>query len=156
MLRYDMIEGSTFEKNEGEEECLIQKVMEQRYQLGIDELTKLCHEINDNKELLLVRIKKDDKTAAEEMGYKYAYGDEANGIFINRKKAKEYFDKAGWDDMDCEEDTSMEWEVMRADYYLQGAPATLDSIRTMIEDLTRRYGTPYNEQGLFVPLETLM
>lgn len=31
------------------------------------------------------------------MGYKYAYGDEANGIFIDHNKAKEYMELAGKD-----------------------------------------------------------
>ncbi|MBR1667143.1 MAG: hypothetical protein IJ693_02565 [Bacteroidaceae bacterium] len=91
-----------------------------------------------------------------EKAYQYLEGDEENGIFIDRKKAKEYFDKAGWDDMDCEEDTSTKWEVMKADYYLQGAPVTLDGIKTMVDDLAHRYGTPDNELGMYIPLEVLM
>ena len=98
----------------------------------------------------------EDKVKLIEKAYQYLEGDEKNGIFINRKKAKKYFDKAGLDDMDCEEDPSIEWKVLEADYRLTGSPTTLDGIRTMIENLTHRYGTPDNEQGLFVPLETLM
>ena len=41
-------------------------------------------------------------------------------------------------------------------YRLLGTPAILDSIRTMIVNLARRYGRPNKELGLFVPLETLM
>ena len=88
--------------------------------------------------------------------FQYLEGDEKNGIFINRKKAKEYFCRAGWDYMDCEEGPSIEWEVLEADYRLAGSPTTLDGIRTMIEDLAHRYGTPDNELGVFVPLEALM
>ena len=51
--------------------------------------------LSNNIELLLACIEKGDKDAAEEMGYKYARGDEENGIFINHKKAKEYYDLAG-------------------------------------------------------------
>ena len=98
----------------------------------------------------------EDKEKLIEKAFQYLEGDEKNSIFINRKKAKEYFDKAGWDDMDCEEDTSIEWEVLEADYRLTGSPTTLDGIRTMIEELTHRYGTPDNELGLYVPLEALM
>ena len=36
-----------------------------------------------------------DQNAARELYDKYYYGDEQHGIFINRKKAKEYFDMAG-------------------------------------------------------------
>lgn len=175
MLRYDIVEGSTFEKNEGEEERLIQKVMEQRCQLGVDELTRLCHEIDDNKELLLERIKKGDeeaaifiddpvilqelcdkgnKTAAEQMAYKYAYGDEANGIFIDHKRASWYMEMAGKDynpkDYE-EEDMPREF-----DYILKGNAETLSGIRTIIDDLCQRLGTPDNECGMFVPLGPVM
>ncbi len=174
-LRYDIVEGSTFEKNEGEEERLKKKVMEQKHRLSAEELTKLCFEIDDNKELLLERIRKGDeeaviyiddpailqelcdkgnKTAAEQMAYKYAYGDEANGIFIDHKRAKEYLEHAGKDynpkDYE-EEDIPREF-----DYILKGDAETLSGIRTMIDDLCHRFGTPDNECGMFVPLGPVM
>ena len=174
-LRSDIVEGSTFEKDEGEEERLIQMVMEQKHQLSVDELTKLCFEIDDNKELLLERIKKGDeeaaifiddpvilqelcdkgnKTAAEHMAYKYAYGDEANGIFIDHKHAKQYMELAGKDynpkDYE-EEDMPREF-----DYILKGDAETLGNIRTMIDDLCHRFGTPDNEFGMYVPLGPVM
>jgi hypothetical protein len=45
LLRYEDVEGSTFEKNKGEEEHLIQMVMDQKDHFTIEELTKLCNEI---------------------------------------------------------------------------------------------------------------
>lgn len=174
-LRRDIVEGSTFEKNEGEEERLVQKVMEQRHRLRVEELTKFCYEIEDNKELLLERIEKGDedaalfiedpvilqelcdkgnKTAAEQMAYKYAYGDEANGIFIDHKRAKQYMELAGRDynpkDYE-EEDMPREF-----DYILKGNAETLSGIRMMIDDLCHRFGTPDNECGMFVPLGPVM
>lgn len=109
VLRYEDVEGSTFEKNEGEEERLIQMVMEKKDRLTIEELTKLCLEIDDNEELLLERIEKGNeeaaifienpailqelcdkgnKYAAYELYYRYRWGDEENGIFINKREAK--------------------------------------------------------------------
>ena len=180
LLRYEEVEGSTFEKSEGEEERLIQMVMEQKDHIIVEELTKLCSEIDDNQKLLLERIKKGDeeaaifiddpailqelcnkgnKTAAEHMGYKYAYGDEANGIFIDRKRAREYYDLAGeipykteWDDSDDpgEEDPST------YEYVLTGNASTLNGVETLINDLCQRFGTPGNELGLYVPQRMLM
>ena len=175
LLRPDIVEGSTFEKNGGEEERLVQKVMEQKHCLSIDELTKLCFEIDDNKELLLEQIKKGDeeaaifidapvilqelcdkgnKTAAERMAYKYAYGDEANGIFIDHKHASRYMELAGKDynpkDYE-EEDMPREF-----DYILKGNAETLSGICTMIDDLCHRFGTPDNEFGMYVPLGPVM
>ena len=153
-LRYDIVEGSTFEKNEGEEERLIQMVMKQKHLLGVDELTRLCYEIDDNKELLLVRIKKGDKTAAEEVGYKYAYGDEANGIFIDYDQAAEYMKLAG-EEFDVN-DYREEADPHDFEYSLRGDAGTLGAIRTTIDNLCQRFGTPGNELGMFVPLGPVM
>ena len=99
-----------------------------------------------------------NQDAARELYSKFCYGDEEHGIFINRKKAKEYYDLAGdavydeWDDSDDpgEEDPS-DYE-----YTLTGDAGTLNAIRKMIDDLCRDYGTPGNEQGLYVPQRLLM
>ena len=182
LLRYEDVEGATFEKSEGEEERLIQMVMEKKDRLTIEELTKLCSEIDDNQELLLERINKGDEEAAVfindpatlqelcDKGSKYAafelyrkcmWGDEENGIFINKREAKHYFDLAGdvtqqyeeeWDDVDdpgeeCPEDFC---------YTLTGDAQTLGAVETLINDLCQQYGTPGNELGLYVPQQILM
>ena len=114
-------------------------------QLGnIAELQKLCEQGN--------------REAARELYEKYYYGSEENGIFINRKKAKEYYDLAGdavydeWDDSDDpgEEDPST------YEYTLTGNADTLNGIRKMIDDLCQKFGTPGNELGLYVPQRLLM
>ncbi len=175
LLRYEEVEGSTFEKSEGEEERLIQMVMEQKDHIIVEELTKLCSEIDDNQELLLERIKKGDeeaaifiddpvilqelcdkgnKAAAENLGCKYAYGDEANGIFVDHKRASRYMELAGKDynpkDYE-EEDMPREF-----DYILKGNAETLSGICTMVDNLCQRFGTPGNELGMFVPLGSVM
>lgn len=182
LLRYEDVEGSTFEKNQGEEERLIQMVMEQKDHLTIEELTKLCNEIDDNEELLLERINKGDEEAAYfindpailqelcDKGNKYAafelyhkcmWGDEENGIFINKREAKHYFDLAGdipqqyeeeWDDVD---DPGEEYPEEFC-YTLTGDAQTLDAVETLINDLCQQFGTPSNEMGLFVPQQMLM
>ena len=182
LLRYEDVEGSTFEKNEGEEERLIQMVMEQKDHLTIEELTKLCNEIDDNEELLLERINKGDEEAAYfindpailqelcDKGNKYAafelyhkcmWGDEENGIFINKREAMHYFDLAGdipqqyeeeWDDVD---DPGEEYPEEFC-YTLTGDAQTLDAVETLINDLCQQFGTPSNEMGLFVPQQMLM
>ncbi len=118
------------------------------YALGklgyIDKLQELCEQGN--------------RDAAREIYEKFYYGDEENGIFINRKKAKEYYDLAGdsvydeWNDSDDpgEEDPST------YEYTLTGDTDTLNAIRKMIDDLCRDYGTSGNECGLYVPQRFLM
>jgi hypothetical protein len=175
LLRYEEVEGSTFEKSEGEEERLIQMVMEQKDHIIVEELTKLCSEIDDNQELLLERIKKGDeeaaifiddpvilqelcdkgnKTAAEHMGYKYAYGDEANGIFVDYVKAAEYMKLASeeFDANDYREDA----DPHDFEYTLKGDAGTLGDIHTMVDNLCQRLGTPGNELDMFVPLSSVM
>ena len=175
LLRYEEVEGSTFEKSEGEEERLIQMVMEQKDHIIVEELTKLCSEIDDNQELLLERIKKGDeeaaifiddpvilqelcdkgnKTAAEHMGYKYAYGDEANGIFVDYVKTAEYMKLASeeFDANDYREDA----DPHDFEYTLKGDAGTLGDIHTMVDNLCQRLGTPGNELGMFVPLSSVM
>ena len=182
LLRYEDVEGSTFEKNKGEEERLIQMVMEKKDRLTIEQLTKLCSEIDDNQELLLERINKGDEEAAVfindpatlqelcDKGSKYAafelyrkcmWGDEENGIFINKREAKHYFDLAGeipqqyeeeWDDVD---DPGEEYPEEFC-YTLTGDAQTLGAVETLINDLCQQYGTPGNELGLYVPQQILM
>ena len=184
--RYEIVEGSTFEKNEGEEERLIQMVMEQKDCLNIEKLTRFCAVIDDNLELLLRRIEKGDEKAASciesptvlqelcdkgnkwaawELYWKNYYGDEENGIFINRKRAREYYDLAlergykldedGWNAWDDSDDPGEE-NPSTYEYVITGNATALDGVETLINDLCQRFGTPGNECGLYVPQRMLM
>jgi len=158
LLRYDPLEGSTFEKQEGEEARLVQIIIDEPYQYSADEIMKVYRVVPNIIELLQICVDKHSKEAACEMYEKFRYGDEEHGIFINRKKAKEYYDLAGdavydeWDDSDepGEEDPST------YEYTLTGNADTLNGIRTTIDDLCQKYGTPDNEFGLYVPQRLLM
>ena len=176
LLCYEDVEGSTFEKNEGEEEHLIQMVMEQKDRLTIEQLTKLCSEIDDNEELLLERIKKGDeeaaifienpatlqelcdkgnKWAAWELYFKNRYGDEEHGIFIHHKEARLYYDLALKLGYELYEDGSNAWDDSDDHgeefpeefcYMLTGDAKTLDGVETLIRDLSKRFGIPENEE----------
>lgn len=158
LLRCESVNGSTFEKQEGEEEHLVQIIINEPYHYSNEEIMKVYRAAPNNIELLHTCIKKHSKDAAREMYEKFYYGDEEHGIFIDRKKAKEYYDLAGdavyeeWDDSDDpgEEDP---WTY---EYTLTGNNDTLSAIYKMIEDLCRDYGTPDNELGLYVPQRLLM
>ena len=185
VLRKETLEGSTFEKEEGEEERLIQKVLDPIMisHLSTEELTKLCYEIDDNQVLMMERIRRgeeeaaaliDDpailqelcdngnKYAAYELYYKHRWGDEANGFFINRKQAKHYYDLAGdipfkeeWDDSDK---PGSEYPSSY-EYVLTGNADTLDSVQELINDLCQRFGIPENVEdglGMYVPQRALM
>ena len=116
----------------------------------------------DNPATLQELCEKGNKYAAYELYYKHRWGDEANGIFINRKQAREYYDLAGdipfkteWDDSDDpgEEDPSS------YEYVLTGNAHTLDGVQKLINDLCQRFGIPENVEdglGMYVPQRILM
>lgn len=99
-----------------------------------------------------------NQDAARELYEKFNYGDEEHGIFINHRRAKEYYDLAGdavygeWDDSD---DPGKE-DPSDYEYTLTGDASTLNAIHKMIDDLCQKFGTPGNELGLFVPQRLLM
>ena len=89
---------------------------------------------------------------------RFRYGDEEHGIFINRKKAKKYYDLAGdavYDEWDDSDDPGKE-DPSDYEYTLTGDARTLNAIRKMIDDFCRDYGTPGNELGLYVPQRLVM
>lgn len=117
-------------------------------QLGdIAELQKLCEQGN--------------RDAARELYEKFRYGDEEHGIFINRKKAKEYYDLAGdavYDEWDDSDDPGEEYPSTYK-YELTGNTGTLDGVQTLINDLCQRFGIPENVEdglGMFVDQRMLM
>ena len=95
-----------------------------------------------------------DKDAKSELAETYRYGDERNGIYINRGLAKEYYEKIG-EQYNPEEDFTEDSPV-ETDYTLKGNAETLKGIRDTINDFCQRFGTPDNEFGMFVPLQPLM
>ena len=95
-----------------------------------------------------------DKDAMSELAETYRYGDERNGIYINRGLAKEYYEKIG-EQYNPEEDFTEDSPV-ETDYTLKGNAETLKGIRDTINDFCQRFGTPDNEFGMFVPLQPLM
>ena len=105
---------------------------------------------------------KGNRWAAYALYQKYNWGDEKQGIFINRQKAKEYYDMAGdiafkdeWDDSD----DPGEPNPSTYEYVLTGNTTSLDAVETLIHDLCKRFGIPENEEdglGLYVPQRALM
>lgn len=95
-----------------------------------------------------------EKDAMSELAETYRYGNERNGIYINRLLAQEYYEKIGEQYNPAEDDT--EDSPVETDYTLKGNAETLKGIRDTINDLCQRFGTPGNEFGMFVPLQQLM
>ena len=116
----------------------------------------------DNVTTLQELSDKGNRYAAYALYEKYRWGNEEQSIFINRQKAKEYYDMAGeipykdkWDDSD----DPGEPNPSTYEYVLTGNTTSLDAVETLIRDLCKRFGIPENEEdglGLYVPQRALM
>ncbi len=105
---------------------------------------------------------KGNRWAAYALYQKFNWGDEKQGIFINRQKAKGYYDMAGdiafkdeWNDSD----DPGEPNPSTYEYVLKGNATSLDAVETLIRDLCKRFGIPENEEdglGIYVPQRALM
>ena len=92
------------------------------------------------------------KSAALKLGQLYDKGDEENGIFRNPVKARRYFKLAGKKyEYEPEEEDPHE-----ADYYLRGSAEELAAVKTLVDELTQKYGDACNEFGLYIPMNILM
>lgn len=92
------------------------------------------------------------KSAALKLGQMYDKGDEKNGIFRHPLKAREYFKMAGEKyEYEPEEENPHE-----ADYFLRGSAEELAAVKTLVDELTQKYGDAFNEFGLYIPMNILM
>ena len=164
--RFNHIDGVTFDSTPEEQQELFDLIdNEDGWESYNDEekfqAYRMLRNFTDFNAINLLLIFVEDynlKEAYGELSELYRYGDEEHGIFINRKKAKEYYDLAGdavfeeWDDSDDPgEEYPSDYE-----YTLTGDADTLNGIRTTINDLCQKFGTPGNELGLYVPQRLLM
>ena len=112
-----------------------------------------------NVATLLELCEKGNRYAAYALYEKYRFGDEEQGIFIDVKKAKEYYDLAGdvlhKDEWDGSDDPGGE-NPSKYEYTLTGDPRVIAHIHIMIDAFCQRFGTPNNECGMFVPQRILM
>lgn len=185
IIREEVIDGTLFEPDETLKKRLKQIIYEQadHHQIGTDEIRWACKYPLDKQPLALMLVERGEEDAAEyiedptillqlcDKGNKWAaytlyekfrWGDEEHGIFINKERAKEFYDLAGdipykeeWDPID---EAGKEYPSTY-EYILTGDDATLDGIEKLIRDLCQRFGIPENEEdglGLFVPQQLLM
>ena len=130
----------------------------ERVRRGEESLAESIEDVPTLREL----CDKGNRWAAYALFQKYYLGDEKQGIFINRQKAREYYDMAGnipfkdeWND----NDDPGEPNPGTYEYVLKGNTTNLDAVETLIRDLCKRFGIPENEEdglGLYVPQRALM
>jgi len=134
------------------------KIYLERVRRGDEEYAESIHDVTT----LLALCEKGNRWAAYALYQKYRWGDEAQGIFINRTQAKRYYDissdilyKDEWEDTeDPGEENPSTYE-----YVLTGTVATLDGVQNLINRLCERFGIPENEEdglGMYVPQQMVM
>ena len=183
--RSDIVEGTLFEPDETLKQKLTQTIYyaATHHRMWINEIRCACRYPLDKTPLALELIRRGEEDAAEYIDdpailqelcdkgnkwaaytlyEKYRWGDEEHGIFIDKERAREYYDLAGeipykeeWDPID---DAGEEYPTTR-EYVLTGDADTLDGIEVLIRELAQRFGIPENEEdglGLFVPQQQLI
>ena len=134
------------------------KIYLERVKRGDKEYAEFIHDIPTLQAL----CDKGNRWAAYALYQKYRWGDEAQGIFINRTKAKQYYDLSGdieykdeWTDVD----DPGEPNPSLYEYILKGSADTLNGVQDMIKRLCERLGIPENEEdelGLYIPQRFLI
>ena len=157
----EKIDGETlFPRNDVEALRMLTDLSKEWQTTDRRELFKAVNIIRCNTEqdytIILHRLadEANDKDAMSDLAETYRYGDECNGIYINRLLAQEYYEKIG-EQYSPEEDFTEDSPV-ETDYTLKGNAETLKGIRDTINDFCQRFGTPDNEFGMYVPLQPLM
>ena len=107
---------------------------------------------SDDPAILQELCNNGSKSAALKLGQMYDKGDEKNGIFRHPLKARDYFKMAG----EKYEYEPEEEDPHEADYFLKGSAQELAAVKTLVEELTQKYGDACNEFGLYIPMNILM
>ena len=185
--RWQLIDGSTFAPDAEEEYRLVEMIVNAKERMSDKELEMAGQLPALSMQLMLERIRrgvdeaalyiedpvvlqdmcdKGNKWAAWQLYFKYYNGDEEHGFFIDRKRAREYYDLAlklgyelnenGWDAWEDDSDDPGEDYPQDYEYVLTGDEASLDEVKAIVNDLCRRFGTPDSEFGLYAPQRELM
>lgn len=147
--RYDVLDGATFTTSTDE----LYKLIE-----GIDSFT------DEDVSLLNSSILQGNHRVSEHLYDKhrnagfaltlaenYYYGAEEQGIFIDKEKARYYYDLAGEDMPEMEEDDELR-DICTATFTIDGDKQQIGQIAELIKNLTTQFGTPDNEFGLYLPM----
>lgn len=150
--RYDTLDGATFTTSTDE----LYKLIE-----GIDSFT------DEDVSLLNSSILQGNHRVSEHLYDKhrnagfaltlaenYYYGAEEQGIFIDKEKARYYYDLAGEDMPEMEEDDDLS-DIYTVTFTINGDKQQIGQIAELIKNLTTQFGTPDNEFGLYLPIKYL-
>ena len=93
--------------------------------------------------------------AYKEIGDLYRWGKEEFGFFIDKQKAKEYYDKAGVTDENPLEDSDKHDDPDPC-IYIYTVRGEITPLKELAEKIANRYGDVDNELGLYAPINIFM
>ena len=159
--RHEILTTPLFESHEGEAEALLEKVCTARGILGkIKDIvwTLRTYTPLNYTRLLVDNIENlygDRLWACKEIGDLYRWGKEEFGFFIDKQKAKEYYDKAGVTDENPLEDSDDYGEPDPC-IYTYTVRGDITPLKELAEKIANKYGDVENELGLYVPINIFM
>ena len=159
--RHEILTTPLFESHEGEAEALLEKVCTARGTLGkIKDIvwTLRTYTPLNYTRLLVDNIENlygDRLWACKEIGDLYRWGKEEFGFFIDKQKAKEYYDKAGVTDENPLEDCDKHDDPDPC-IYIYTVRGEITPLKELTEKIANKYGDTENELGWYVPMNIFM
>ena len=161
--RYELLDTPLFKSNEGEAEALFGKVCKAGNHL-LNNIADVVWILSDFTPLDYTRLlvenadelgEDDRRWAYKEIGDLYRWGKEEFGFFIDKQKAKEYYDKAGVTDENPLEDSD-EHDDPDPCIYTYTVRGDITPLKELAEKIANRYGDVDNELGLYAPINIFM
>lgn len=159
--RYEILTTPLFESHEGEAEALLEKVCKARdTRHKIKDIVWTLRTTPLNYTPLLVdnveNLYDDDRLwAYKEIGDLYRWGKEEFGFFIDKQKAKEYYDKADVTDENPLEDCDKHDDPDSC-IYIYTVRGEITPLKELTEKIANKYGDTENELGWYVPMNIFM
>lgn len=160
--RHELLTTPLFESHEGEAEALLEKVCKDRdTHFNIKDIvwTLSTYTPLNYTRLLVDNIEnlygENRQWAYKEIGDLYRWGKEEFGFFIDKQKAKEYYDKAGVTDENPLEDSDDYGEPDPC-IYTYTVRGDITPLKELAEKIANKYGDVENELGLYVPINIFM
>jgi hypothetical protein len=152
--RYDVLDGATFTIPIDE----LYKLIE-----GIDSFTDEDVILSDSFDILqgnhrlteYLYGKHRNAGFALALAENFYYGAEEQGVFIDKEKARCYYDLAGEEMPEKEEDDELS-DICIAMFTIDGDKQQIEQIAELIKNLTTQFATPDNEHGLYLPIRYLI
>lgn len=151
--RYDPLDGATFTTSTDE----LYKLIEVIDSFTDEDVSLLNSSILQGNHRVSEHLYDKHRNAgfALTLAENYYYGAEEQGIFIDKEKARYYYDLAGEDMPEMEEDCDLS-DIYTVTFTINGDKQQIGQIAELIKNLTTQFGTPDNEHGLYLPIRYLI